>query len=531
MKIKNTVIHILTLLTAILLIGCSPTPTNDSNASNAEKNIEENTEPGGELRVALNAQPPTLDPLVSTADVTRDVALQIFEPLVTINSKLQPVPMLAESIETSADGKTITFYLRQGVTFHNGKEMTSEDVVASMERWRGISSRAKAAFSNAKFVADDTYTISLELEKPNGTALAILASSTQLPAIMPKEIVETADVDGVKEYIGTGTFKFDEWKQDQYIKLSKYGEYKASSVSSDGKAGKREALVDDLYFMIVTDASMRIAGLQTGNFDIASEVPFDSFAQLEADPNLKTYTGPRGFNILVFNKQEGPFSNVKIRQAVAAALDMDAILKASHSDEQFYETNPGLMQEDQTDWYTDAGHELYNQKNPKKAKQLLEEAGYNGEPVTFLTSRDYVDFYNASVVIKEQLENIGMKVNLEVYDWATIIDKQRKPSDYDAFITGFGINTDPTQFLFLHSKNEWAGWTNDPKIDDLIEEIRGAASEEEAKAIFEKLQLEMWEYLPIIKFGDKKFLYAMNKDVEGFQDVVGMALWNVKKSK
>ena len=374
---------------------------------------------------------------------------------------LQPQPMLAESIETSADGKTITFHLRQGVLFHNGKEMTSEDVVASMERWRGISSRAKAAFSNAKFEADDKYTIRMELEKPNRTALAILASSTQLPAIMPKEVVEDADVDGVEEYIGTGPFTFTEWKQDQYIKLSKFKDYQSSSAPSDGKAGKREALVDDLYFMIVTDASTRIAGLQSGSYDIASEIAFDSFAQLEADPNLKTYTGPRGFNILVFNKTEGPFANVKIRQAVAAALDMDAILKASHSEEQFYELNPGLMSVDQSDWYTDAGHESYNQKDPEKAKKLLEEAGYNGEPVTFISSRDYVDFYNASVVIKEQLEKIGMNVNLELYDWATIIDKQRKPAEYDAFITGFGLNTDPTQFLFLHSKNEWAGWTND----------------------------------------------------------------------
>lgn len=292
---------------------------------------------------------------MGTATATRDVALQIFEPLVTVNSNLQPEPMLAEDYELSDDGKVITFNLREGVMFHNGKEMTSEDVVASMKRWQEFSSRAKTAFGNDEFKADGDYTVLLEMEKPNRTALAVLSSTTQFPAIMPKEVIDSAEEDGVTEYVGTGPFEFNEWKQDQYIKLANYEDYTPSDKPSEGSSGKREALVDELYFMIVTDSSTRITGMQSGEYDIGSVIPFDDFDQIENDDKLKSYMGPEGFNLLVFNKKTGPFSNVKVRQAVAAGLDHDAILNASLSDEQFYNLNPGLMMEEQTDWYTDAG--------------------------------------------------------------------------------------------------------------------------------------------------------------------------------
>lgn len=526
MRLRTVMMRFFVSVILVSLIGCSSAKTNVNNDNNGA----ENGGVAGELRVALNAQPPTLDPVITTATVARDVALQIFEPLVTINSNLQPQPMLAESYETSEDGKTITFHLRQGVKFHNGKEMKAEDVVASMNRWKRLSSRAKAAFSNAEFKIKNDYTVLLELEEPNRTALSVLSSSTQLPAIMPKEVIDSAGEDGISEYIGTGPFKFVEWKQDQYIKLTKFEDYQPSSTPSDGPSGKKEALVDEIYFMIVTDSSTRIAGMQTGDYDIATTIPFDSYDQIDADPNLDTYIASSGFNLIVFNKKQGVFSDVKVRQAVAAALDIEAVLKASHSDEKFYRMNPSLMLEEQTDWYTTAGEQFYNQKDPEKAKQLLQEAGYNGEPVTFITSREYEDFYNASVVVKEQLEKVGMNVNLEVFDWATVVDKQDDPSAYDAFITGFSINTDPTQFIFLDSKNQWAGWTNNPEIDSLLAEIRGAASQEEAKAVYEKLQAEVWNSLPILKFGDKNFFYATSKDVEGFKDVIGMVLWNVKKA-
>src|SRR5699024_8888723 len=228
MRIKAYLLVTVFMLLIALLVSCGSSDAVDGdeetdrevdNEAVVEEKQEGEIEEYKILLVALNAQPPTIDPLISTATVSRDVALQIFEPLVTINENLQPEPMLAESYETSEDGKTITFELREGVKFHNGEEMTAEDVVASMERWQEYSSRAKAAFSESTFTADGDYRVLLETTEPNRTALTVLSSSTQFPAIMPKEIIETADADGVTEFIGTGPFKFEEWKQDQYIRL------------------------------------------------------------------------------------------------------------------------------------------------------------------------------------------------------------------------------------------------------------------------------------------------------------------------
>jgi len=519
----------------IVLSACGDSEDSggETEGDNEETEVTEEPEEDSDenvLRVALNAQPPTIDPLISTATVSRDVALQIFEPLVTINENLQPEPMLADSYEVSDDGKTITFELRENVKFHNGDEMTSEDVVASMERWQEFSSRAQAAFSEATFTADGDYRVLLEMPEPNYTALPVLSSSTQFPAIMPKEVIESADADGVNEFIGTGPFKFEEWKQDQYIRLTKYDDYSPHSNPSDGPAGKREALVDEVYLMIATDSSTRIAGMISGEYDIATSIPFNNYDQIAEAEGIDAYMEPSGFNIIVFNKQKGPFTDVKLRQAVAATLDMDAIMQASFDDEKFYEMNPGLMLKHQADWYTTAGEEFYNEQDHEKAKQLLEEAGYDGEPIKFITSREYEDFYNASLVVKEQLEEIGMSVDVEVFDWATVVDSQGDADAYDAFITGFGINTDPTQLLFLDSKNNWAGFTDSPEIDHLLDEIRASTSDEEAKAKYEELQLEVWNYLPVLKFGDKNFFFAVADHVQGFQDVIGLMLWNVEKT-
>lgn len=129
---KITSLFIL-LIGLVVIAGCSTKSTENTINEDVAK---ENAKEGGDIWVATGAQPPTLDTHVSSASATRDVGQHIFETLVTLNSNYQAVPMLAESVEVSEDNKTYTFYLREGVIFHNGKEMTSEDVVASMERWK-----------------------------------------------------------------------------------------------------------------------------------------------------------------------------------------------------------------------------------------------------------------------------------------------------------------------------------------------------------------------------------------------------------
>src|SRR5699024_2480597 len=153
-------------------------------------------------------------------------------------------------------------------------------------------------------------------------------------------------------------------------------------------------------------------------------------------------------------------------------------------------------------WYTDAGKENYDQRDPEKAKKLLEEAGYNGEEIHILTSREYEDYYTFSVVAQQQLKEIGMNVIIDVFDWSTVLEKREDPSAYDIFISGWGVRPTPVQYPFLESHAEWPGWTDSPEIDELIEAIQATTDEEEQKALVVDLQEEVWNYLPILKPGN-----------------------------
>jgi peptide/nickel transport system substrate-binding protein len=518
LKIRKIGIFIAMLTFVLVLFGCS----GEANQTSDDGEGEETG--GGELQYAINTQPPSIDPHMSTATATRDVARHIFESLVTLNSKYEVVPMLAKSWEQSEDGKTYTFQLREGVKFHNGEEMTAEDVVASMSRWKERSATAQTLLEGATFEAKDDYTVVLQVEKPSVFVLPALAGTLQFAGIMPKEVVEATTETGVKEYIGTAPFKFVEWKQDQHIHLAKFEDYQPLDTPADGLGGKKEALVDDLYIQIVTDPSTRLTGLQTGQYDVGYGYEQDMLEQLESDPGINVFSPMIGYTSIVLNKTKGLFSDIKMRQAVNAALDVGKIAKASLVNN--YRLNSSYMQEEQANWYSEAGSELYNSPDPEKAKRLLEEAGYNGETIRLITSRDYSYMYNSAAVIKEQLAKVGVNVELEVYDWPTVVSKRADPELWEIFITGLPTTSTPVEQLFFNSS--WVDGPPDEKIEGLLQELRTSTSHEEAKKVWDELQGYSWEFLPIIKIADYTRLSASTEKVKGVTFFDGPVLWNTK---
>ncbi len=511
---------------AVIVAGCGKSSTPDKNEESSD--TVGDIKKGGELRIAVNAQPPSLDPHVSTATVTRDTARPIFETLVTLNSQYQVQPMLAESFEQSEDGLTFTFHLRKGVKFHNGKEMKAEDVVASLERWVQKASKAKNAIGNGKFEAIDEYTVQLTLEETSVGALSVLAATSQFGGIMPKEIIENAPAEGVTEYIGTGPFKFVEWKQDQYIHFQKYDEYQSPEGTPDGLAGKREALVDDLYYDIVSDSSTRVAGVITGLYDVGTWLPADNIEQLKSTPNLKSTIALNSGASLIFNEKEGQFTDSAMRQAVNMALDFEEILLAGLASPELYRLSPGILFPEQKEWYTDAGIENYNQNNPELAKKMFKEAGYNGETIRLLATRDYDFIYNIAIAVQAQLEKIGVKVEVETYDFPSYLALLKDPAKFDMFVIGYSTQLDPTQHLIFSP--EYEGWNEDPKTAELIESIRHSKTPAEAFPYWEELQEHTWTtHLPYIRFGDFYTLISYSDQVVGFSDFEGVIPWNMGK--
>ena len=468
---NNFIRNVFVLLLIFVLAGCS------SKGPETVEDAKGTIKIGKELNVAIPASPPGLDSHVSTAQNIADVGRHVFETLVTIDSNFNVNPMLAESWEVSEDGKTITFNLRKGVLFHNGKEMVAEDIVASLERWFEVSSLGSADFSEASLEAKDEHTVELQLPSPISTALSTLAyGGGNYASIMPKEIIDAAGAETVKEYVGTGPFKFDEWKQDQYIHLTKFDEYQPLDDPMDGLAGKKEALVEGIKFLIIPDSSTRVAGIQTGEYDIALDVNYDSVDQLNANADVETSIPPYGIYNIFYNKSKGIFADVRAREAVAMAINKAELLQAAFSREENYTLDHSMMMNYQAAlWSSDTGkEEYYQQPDLEKAKELLKDAGYNGEEITVLTSKEQDFLYNGSVVLQQQLNQIGLNAKLAVYDWPTYLDKR---SDKDGFDILLGTSTpklDPTSMAFL--RDNFVGWTDSPELEEIIVEFKSAPS-------------------------------------------------------
>ncbi|GAK08462.1 ABC transporter substrate-binding protein [Geomicrobium sp. JCM 19038] len=507
-----------TVLSALVLTACD----------SSEEPTAQGTDTGErtELRVAYSAQPPILDPHEQLAIAVSDVMRHVMEPLVTIDSEYNVKPMLAESFEQSEDGTEIQFVLREDVVFHNGKPMTAEDVEASMNKWLGAAGSRNQFHEDAHVEIDGDYEVTLHLQQPLATALPLMAfTSTGFPGIMPKEIVEEANEQGVNDYIGTGPYQFEEWVTDQHIHLSKYEDYVSSDVPTDGLAGEKSSNVDDIYFEFVLDPTTRISGVQTGQYDIAHSVPFDSAEQMDADPNLENLYYPGGFLNVHFNKREGFFVDQEARQSLVKSMNNEAILTGAYSNDNFYDLNHNIMMYHQlNNWDSDEGLDVYEQQDPSVMEGYLDAIDYAGEPITIITTRDYEDQYNGAVVLQEQMQQLGMNVELEVYDWPTLLEVNQDESAYDIYVMGNVSVPEPSSNYYFDPN--YPGWTTLP--DELFE-LRNAASVEDGIDAYDDLLAWYWEEVPVYKVGDYTRFLSYSTDVEGLDYLEGFVLWNIQK--
>ena len=544
MKTRRAMLLLLVsiLLATAFLAGCtdrnsgsSGSDSGSSQSQNQNQNQSQNqgdqgssgggsAERGDTIKLAWNSQPPTLDTHVTNTNVVRDIARQMYETLLTFNENYEITPMLAESYEVSPDGTTVTFKLREGVLFHNGKEMKAEDVVASMQRWQQFGT-AKAELRESKWEAVSDYVVKLTLDGHLIPILHRIADPTQAGSIMPKEVIESATPSGATEFIGTGPFKLQEWKQDAYIHLTKFENYKPIDLPTSGLSGKKEALVDNIFIYFVPDNSTRVNGIISGEYDYAFELPFSSYEQLERADGVVIDIWPYGFETLVFNKK-GVFGNPKLRQAVNHAINKYDLLSLAFVNEKFFKLEPAYMRAEQVNWYTDAGKENYDVYDVEKAKQLLREAGYNGQEIVILTSSDYQYHYDSAIVAQQALEAIGMKTKLDVTDWATLLQKRQDPAQWDMFFTQFTTVATPLAYPFLDSRANYAGWTNNPEIDRYLDAIRAAKTQEEATALFKELQAIIWQDLPVINIGMTYFISSYTEKLKGYDEFMGPIFWN-----
>ena len=335
-------------------------------------------------------------------------------------------------------------------------------------------------------------------------------------------------VRGLDEYIGTGPYKVGEWKQDQYVKLERNEDYQPSEGAASGLAGDKTGVSDVIYFDVVTDTSTRIAGVKNGQYDVAEEIPLDNYEELSQEAGVKM-TAERGGTLNLFlNTTEGIMANENMRQAILAALNCEDILMASYGNEELYELNAGWCVPTDAQWGTDAGSEYYNQKDADKAKKLMKEAGYNNEPLVLVTTEDYAEMYNATLVVQEQLKQAGFNAEVETYDFSTFMEHRADPKQFSMYITSNSYNMLPIQLSVLDSG--WAG-LDAPEVTEGIKAIRQAASDEEAAKAWEDLQTFLYEYGAATVLGHYTGVTARNEGVEGVNYLRFNTYWGASVSK
>jgi peptide/nickel transport system substrate-binding protein len=503
--------------------GGAGTPTAESTTAAAAtsaptKPADVEHKQGGTINVAIIGEPPvTADAMFTTNFITTDITRQIYEGLFAQDSKLGPKPMLLDAFDVSEDGLTYTFKLRSGVKFHNGDTMDADDVVASLTRWGKMTGRGKQIFALMApdgLKAADPQTVTLALTQPAGVLPVFLALYEGF--ITTKEVCDAIGTDKMPDdqIVGTGPFKFKEHQVDRYIKLERFEDYSARNDEADGLAGKKVAYVDELNIIPVPNISVSTSGVITGEYHFARDVDNNQLDVLKTSPGVTAIIKkPGGWICLNYNKKMGAFTDKKLRQAVSMCFDREQTLIAAYGVKELTRVDPSIAAPE-TIWYSEAGKDVYDKVDQEAAKKLVQESGYDGSPIRWLTTKEYLYHYNTAAYVQQQMEAIGLKVELLVSDWATVVERRAKPEVYEMLVAGLSGSWMPATQLFNDSS--WPGFWESEQRDELVGKMIEESDPDKLKQAIDAYQTLIYDELPFMKIGDNFSLQAIRDEVVGF---------------
>lgn len=485
------------------------------------------------LRYATISEPPSLDVQVGTATIASTISMHMFETLYAFDAGFEPQPLLASGDRVEDDGKTLVISIREGVPFHNGEELTAKDVAASLKRWSAHGSRGKLLLGEGSSVeATGEYEITITLPAPNGAWRNLLAFPNGGPVIYPESVIGDADSEPIakEDYIGTGPYRFTDWRPNRYVELSRFDDYAPAPMPASGLAGEREAKLDKIHFVPVPDVGTRVSGVQAGDFDYAEFIPGDLFEDLSADPSVMIHVnGAPIFGLMFVNSKDGLLKdNFKLRSAVQMALNKEEALRVSIGPETLWDANGSFYPAGNV-WYSESGIEAYSQADPEGAMALAEEAGYDGEPIKLLVSTNYQFHYDQAVVFTKQLAEAGINVQMVVVDWATLLKKRAEPDQWDIFFTHHGTVPDPALITVLN--DTYPGWWTTDTKQALKAEFTGTADPAKRAEAWAKLQALIYDEVPTMKTGDIYSYHIASPQLQGLPEktVLWPAFWGVSK--
>lgn len=472
----------------------------------------------GTVDVAIIGDPDTFDPMISTKDVVSIVTQHFLETLYTFDESWDVVPLLAADMpQISEDGLTYVIPLREGVSFHDGSVMDSADVLASLQRWTQVASRGMGiADKIAGIEATGPAEISITLNEGYSPLLSLLAFSNSAAVIYPEETIG----DQIDTPIGTGPYQLAAHAPDQYVQLTRFDGYTPPPEA----AGERRQTLDEIRFVPVADTNTRVEGLLSGQFHYADSLSTEAYDRINgSDVAEPVLLEPFGWPIFAINHKQGLMTDLQIRKAVQAALPHDDMLFAAFGDEKFFQTNGALYPEGWA-WHTEAGTELYNINDQERAAEYLAEAGYDGQPLRILTSRQYEFHYQMAEVARMALEMAGFTVQMDVVDWATLAQNRDNPELWDIYITHSPFLPEPslTSSFFATARE---GWNNADK-NAILDRFTAETDPEARRAIYAELQAMTYEDVGLIKIGNFNALQGKARSLDGVTPSPWPAFWN-----
>jgi len=471
------------------------------------------------LEIGADSGPTGLDPHLITAFPSFMVVNgNIYEGLTAVDKDLKVIPSLAESWNVTEDGKTYTFKLRPGVTFHDGSPMEAADVVASVRRLLSkdmaspLASRLSAVESAN---AVDPQTVELKLKEPS----AALLSSLSTIAIVPRAMETNKDA-LQKTPVGTGPFKFQEWQPNGYILLARNEAYWDKGLPK----------LSGLKFNIVPESATRQVGLTNGQYALLPNIDAATALQLKGRPNVKlAETMDLAYTLIGMNVSKPPFDNPKVREAVNYAINRQEIVDAAL----FGAGVPGgPLSPALKSWALDVKEFDCYAHDPAKAQALLKEAGVATPVAVSLKVLPRQDIRDVAQVVQEQLNKAGFKVELINQEQGQFIQDWRN-SNFEMFASLNAGQPDPDEYFYRTFRT--GGSTNvfkysDQEIDGLLDRARTLSDQAERKKAYDQVQRKLACTGPAAHLTYGTLFSAMNDKLKGFDVMPNRSLMMLRSA-
>lgn len=494
------------------------------------------------LRMVPHADLKTLDPLFNTAYITRNHGYMVFDTLFAQDSHGQPKPQMVQSWTTSPDGKSWTFTLRPGLKFNDGTPVTAEDCVASLQRWAKKDTLGQAMMAaGAELAATSADTFTLTLKQPFGLVLDALAKPSGMPPfILPKRLALTDPNTQVTEMVGSGPFLFkrDEWVPGNKVVYVKNPAYVPRAEPADGLAGGKVAKVDRVEWIYIPDGNTATAALMNGEVDMIEQTTPDFLPVLESNPDITLSTSVASQGMVIVNALHPPFDKPQARQALYYLVNQKEMVSAIGYPEKYRVDYCPTLYICGSPLATDAGAAPYAKTDLARAKQLLQEAGYQGEKVVLLYPTDHISA-PAVMVMAQNMKKAGINVDLQSMDWASLAARRLKKDPpaqggWNVFLTWggyFDASTPVTNpWLSAACGNSLPGWPCDKELDTLRTQWIQETDAAKRKEIAAQLQARAYQTVPYVMWGEFKPVSAVRglKHTELMKTGIPV-MWNVEK--